>query len=87
MISGHENNVVNVLTTLDKFVPHVPVYGSAVLFELHRIDNLQDYAVKVKVEFSTVLTQNYYNIKQLLWLVNQIFSCWEVLYRCFVGEA
>ncbi|XP_014217453.1 venom acid phosphatase Acph-1-like isoform X2 [Copidosoma floridanum] len=45
LYSGHETNVAAVLQALGIFEPHVPAYSSAVLFELHAINN--EYYVKV----------------------------------------
>ncbi|XP_066149409.1 venom acid phosphatase Acph-1-like [Euwallacea fornicatus] len=47
LYSGHENNVVNVLSSLNLFKTHFPSYSSAVLIELHYLRTRQDYAVKV----------------------------------------
>ncbi|XP_025830395.1 venom acid phosphatase Acph-1-like [Agrilus planipennis] len=46
LYSGHENNVINVLSTLNLFVPHVPKYSAAVFIELHRLED-NSRAVKI----------------------------------------
>ncbi|XP_058801327.1 venom acid phosphatase Acph-1-like [Phymastichus coffea] len=45
LYSGHETNVVALLQTLGVFKYHVPQYGSAVIVELHEIDN--QYYMKI----------------------------------------
>ncbi|KOC59082.1 Venom acid phosphatase Acph-1 [Habropoda laboriosa] len=45
LFSGHESNVAAVLHALDVYYPHVPEYSSAVILELHQIENI--YYIKV----------------------------------------
>lgn len=60
LLSGHENNVLNILTTLDAFDPHVPKYGSAVIIELHA--NLAgDYTVRVSKRLNLLLKKLLYS--------------------------
>lgn len=47
LFSGHENNVINILATLNLFRPHVPKYSAAVVIELHYLQDIQDHIVKV----------------------------------------
>lgn len=49
LYSGHENNVVNILSALDVFEPHVPKYSAAVIIELHNFKSkeMDDYKVRV----------------------------------------
>ncbi|XP_063909786.1 venom acid phosphatase Acph-1-like [Zophobas morio] len=47
LYSGHENNVVNILATLNLFKPHVPKYSAAVIVELHYLNEKMGYGVKV----------------------------------------
>ncbi|XP_029038981.2 venom acid phosphatase Acph-1-like [Osmia bicornis bicornis] len=45
LYSGHESNVAAVMQSLQVYYPHVPEYSSAVILELHKIDN--EYYVKI----------------------------------------
>ncbi|GLV41156.1 uncharacterized protein CBL_04680 [Carabus blaptoides fortunei] len=47
LTSGHENNVVNVLTALNLFTAHVPTFSSAVIIELHRLPGTEQYGYKI----------------------------------------
>lgn len=46
LYSGHESNVAAVMQSLQVYYPHVPEYSSALILELHKIDN--EYYVKVR---------------------------------------
>lgn len=45
LYSGHENNVVYLLRILDGYRPHVPPFGSYIVFEVHNINGV--HAIKV----------------------------------------
>nr|XP_034186973.1 venom acid phosphatase Acph-1-like [Osmia lignaria] len=45
LYSGHESNVAAVMQSLRVYYPHVPEYSSALILELHKIDN--EYYVKI----------------------------------------
>lgn len=45
LLSGHEINCGFMLRLLDAFHPHVPPYGSHVIFELHKIEDVFGYKV------------------------------------------
>ena len=45
LYSGHESNVAAVMQSLQVYYPHVPEYSSALILELHKIDN--EYYVKI----------------------------------------
>ncbi|KAJ8937379.1 hypothetical protein NQ314_011927 [Rhamnusium bicolor] len=47
LYSGHENNVINILSALNLFKVHFPNYSSAVMIELHYLEEKDQYAVKV----------------------------------------
>ena len=49
LYGAHDLNVVSVLKALGVFYPHVPKYSSAVIVELHLID--QAYYVQVYICF------------------------------------
>ena len=46
LYSAHDLNIVAVLKALGVYQPHVPKYSSAVIIELHRINNF--FYVKVR---------------------------------------
>lgn len=49
LISGHENNVNNMLAVLNLLTSaHVPNYGNAIIFELHREIKTGEYGYKVR---------------------------------------
>lgn len=56
LYSGHETNVAAVLQALDVYHPHVPPYSSAVIIELHEIDD--EYYVKVRKYFQKLRQHN-----------------------------
>ncbi|CAG9766535.1 unnamed protein product [Ceutorhynchus assimilis] len=46
LYSAHENNIGQLFATLDLFeYPHIPTYGSYVLFELHNINNTHGFKI------------------------------------------
>ncbi|XP_063903011.1 venom acid phosphatase Acph-1-like [Zophobas morio] len=45
LYSGHEFNIAHLLHTLEVFEPHIPPYGSYILFELHKIDNVTGFKI------------------------------------------
>lgn len=47
LFSGHENNVINMLAAMNLFEPHVPKYSSAVIIELHYLEDEDKHVVKV----------------------------------------
>ena len=47
LFSGHENNVINMLAAMNLFQPHVPKYSSAVIIELHYLEDEDNHVVKV----------------------------------------
>ncbi|KAF5300437.1 hypothetical protein FQA39_LY02236 [Lamprigera yunnana] len=60
LYSAHENNVAYPLMIFDAFHPHIPPYGSYIVIEIHKIDNV--YGVKVLYEDYTKVTPTYINI-------------------------
>ncbi|KAK4881178.1 hypothetical protein RN001_004497 [Aquatica leii] len=48
LYSAHENNLAYFLIHLDAFYPHIPPYGSYIVFEVHQIHNT--YGVKIFYE-------------------------------------
>lgn len=54
LYSAHENNIGQLFATLDLFeYPHIPTYGSYVLFEVHYIN--ETYGIKVSLPFQTTI--------------------------------
>lgn len=47
LYSGHEANIINILAVLNVYTPHVPIYSSAVIIELHYYHEKHIYGVKV----------------------------------------
>ncbi|XP_074029096.1 venom acid phosphatase Acph-1 isoform X2 [Leptinotarsa decemlineata] len=47
LYSGHENNIINILTSLGWDVSEFPNYSSTVIFELHFLKETDEFAVKV----------------------------------------
>ncbi|XP_068907895.1 venom acid phosphatase Acph-1-like [Tenebrio molitor] len=45
LYSGHELNIAYMLQVLDVFEPHIPPYGSYILFELHKIDDVAGFKI------------------------------------------
>lgn len=46
LYSAHENNIGQLFATLDLFeYPHIPTYGTYVLFEVHLIDNVYGFKI------------------------------------------
>lgn len=45
LLSGHEFNIASMLLLLDVFEPHVPPYGSHIIFELHKINQIYGYMI------------------------------------------
>ncbi|KAF5302431.1 hypothetical protein FQR65_LT08520 [Abscondita terminalis] len=47
LYSGHDNNIVNILSALQLYNFHFPQFNAAVLIELHQYPNFKDHYVKV----------------------------------------
>lgn len=48
LYSGHEYNVINIMAALNVYTPHVPKYSAAVMIELHKLQDTNQFAVKVR---------------------------------------
>jgi prostatic aicd phosphatase len=48
LYSGHELNIAHMLHVLDVFIPHIPPYGSYILFELHKMDDVAGLKVPTR---------------------------------------
>ncbi|KAK4881237.1 hypothetical protein RN001_004556 [Aquatica leii] len=47
LLSGHDRTVASVLAALDLFIPHIPKYNSALIFELHQVNTTKQYVIKM----------------------------------------
>lgn len=45
LYSAHENNLAVQLLLLDVFYPHVPPFGSYIIYELHKINGIYGFKV------------------------------------------
>lgn len=55
LYSGHENNVINILAALGVIKSHVVEFSSATIIELHYLEDLNDYTIKVITAFFYLL--------------------------------
>lgn len=58
LLAGHDLNCVFMLKLLGVYQPHMPDYGARIIFELHEINHVFGYKVRINLIFKRIVIKN-----------------------------